>query len=98
MSMMCQGSDISFGSWGRSDEDAEKRGFKAEWDEYLDAAHIKDLKGFSVRRWWIGQQDRFPISSQVALELLAIPAMSTEIERVLSGYILQTSLINGASS
>jgi hypothetical protein len=89
-----QESNTTFGSWRQSDEDDGETGIQREWDEYLEAARVKDYKGFSVRRWWIAQQGRFPILFQVALELLAIPAMSTEVERVFSGYTYPNLLIN----
>ncbi len=46
---------------------------------------MKDYEGFSMRDWWVGRQVEFPILFRVALELLAVPAMSTEVECVFSG-------------
>ena len=37
-----------------------------------------------VRAWWIGQKAHFPDLSLMALDVLAIPATSAEIERVFS--------------
>ena len=79
-----QTSDESFGSWRQADCDAA--GIGGEWVRYLNTARVKDYNGFSIRNWWIAHQDEFPILSQVALETLAISAMSVEVERVFSGY------------
>jgi hypothetical protein len=36
--------------------------------------------------WWIAQESRFPVLSKIARDILSIPAMSSEVERVFSGY------------
>jgi len=82
-----QESNPTFGSWRQCDEDVgELTGIAREWKLYLESARVKDYRGFSVRHWWIVHRDQFPLLSEVALETLAIPAMSTEVERVFSGY------------
>ena len=74
--------ETTFGSWREADN---IKGLENEWSIYLNQGHVKDFPGFSVRRWWINHQDEFRILSQVALETLAIPAMSTEVEEYLAG-------------
>ena len=37
-----------------------------------------------VRAWWIGQKAHFPDLSQMALDVLAIPAISAKIESAFS--------------
>lgn len=75
----------TFGSWGQVDEDIIKGGMKREWEDYLNISRVKDCKGLSVRRWWPVHRGKFPILSRTAMELLAVPAMSTEVECVFSG-------------
>ena len=79
------GQESTFGSWRQVDEDITEAGLKREWEEYLNMPRVRDYTGFSVRGWWLMYEGKFPILSKVALELLAVPAMSTEIERVFSG-------------
>ena len=43
--------------------------------------HTKEL---NPRQWWIDPQKDYPQLAIMALEILAIPAMSSEIERVFS--------------
>jgi len=43
-----------------------------------------DMTIKDVRAWWIGQKAHFPDLSLMALDVLAIPATSAEIERVFS--------------
>lgn len=83
-----QDTETTFGSWRVADDVME---LESEWSVYLDQGRVKDFPGFSVRRWWINHQDEFKILSQVVLETLAIPAMSTEVERAFSGYSLKLS-------
>jgi hypothetical protein len=78
-----QTTETMFGSWRLADEDEME--VKNEWEQYLEKGRVKDFLGFSLRGWWIAHRYEFPILSQIALELLAIPAMSTEVERVFSG-------------
>ena len=46
-----------------------------------------EISGLTSLQWWLldAQQDRFPVLSKFALEVLSIPAMSDEPERVFSG-------------
>jgi hypothetical protein len=56
----------------------------SELDKYLrlDAGHFRDVK--DPVSWWLSQREAFPTVSQLALDLLAIPAMSADCERVFS--------------
>lgn len=76
-----------FGSWRQADDEAIG-GTQTEWAKYLESGRVKDYPGFSVGHWWVSHQDEYPLLSNIALETLAIPAMSTEVERVFSGYII----------
>ena len=75
-----QNTDTTFGSWREVDPDEDTMAVETEWQRYLSTGCVKGTKGFSVRKWWINHQDEFPLLFQVALETLAIPAMSTEVE------------------
>ena len=46
-----------------------------------------EIHGLTSLQWWLldEQQKRFPVLSKFALEVLSIPAMSDEPERVFSG-------------
>ena len=56
-----------------------------EYDEYL-SEPIRQIQG-SVIAWWLNaeQRSRWPKLSQLAINILSIPAMSAEPERVFSG-------------
>ena len=85
-----QESNTAFGSWrclDDAEDDDTEMGWRIELEAYLKASRVKDYRGFSVRDFWISNQGRFPILSRVALELLSIPSISTEVERIFSGYI-----------
>jgi len=77
--------ETTFGSWREADDDRNE--VDNEWDRYLGAGRVKDFVRFSLRQWWIAHRGEFPILSQIALELLAVPAMLMEVERVFSGYV-----------
>jgi hypothetical protein len=50
----------------------------------------------SPREWWINNRFKFPVLAKMAWDILSIPAMSAEVERVFSGYSLfkeQTDLV-----
>jgi hypothetical protein len=40
----------------------------------------------SPREWWINNRFKFPVLAIMAWDILSIPAMSAEVERVFSGY------------
>jgi len=56
----------------------------SELDDYLNLGTESDE--IVPRKWWIANQDRFPILASMAWDIFAIPAMSAEVERVFSGY------------
>jgi hypothetical protein len=37
------------------------------------------------REWWLAHERRYPVLSKMAFDLLPVPAMSAEPERVFSG-------------
>ena len=59
-----------------------------EADEFTkydrDPTPINDLKAFNLIKWWNDAQSAFPTLYLWALDILAIPAMSAECERVFS--------------
>ena len=81
-------SRTAFGSWRESDDNIDMPKVRDEWARYLSLPRVRDYKGFSVQHYWIAERDQFPVLSKLALDTLAIPAMSTEVERVFSGYAL----------
>lgn len=60
---------------------AQKARHKDEFDHYISSATI-DID--NPRLWWIQHQKDYPQLSKMALNILAIPAMSSEVERVFS--------------
>jgi len=82
-----QSGDESWGCWYPKAHDIVRPAGGSEWDQYLAESRVIHTPTFSYRRWWIDDQARFPILLRMALELLAVPAMSTEVERVFSGYV-----------
>ena len=57
-----------------------------ELDRYLDAGALLTLVGGDIRVWWLeaSQRSQFPLLSRMAVDILSIPAMSAEVERVFS--------------
>ena len=55
-----------------------------ELDRYLqlDPAHLQGVQ--DPLQWWVSQRSAFPTLSQLALDILAIPAMSADCERTFS--------------
>lgn len=64
---------------------------KDEYRRYLSLPPVDDIK--DIRKWWMEetQQLHYPNSSKMALDLLSIPAMSADAERLFSGANLQHS-------
>lgn len=58
-----------------------RTGHKDELEEFLSSSTIETE---NPRLWWIQHQKDYPQLSCMALDLLAIPAMSSEVERVFS--------------
>ena len=71
---------------GRELDNEQRRGSRAdEYETYLSRDHGK-IEG-SALDWWLcdGQRRAWPRLSQMAIDILSIPAMSGEPERVFSG-------------
>jgi hypothetical protein len=65
----------------------QDRGVKVIKDEYAHYCAQPVIKGLhNARDWWLqpAQQQVYPHLSQLALEILSIPAMSAEPERIFS--------------
>jgi hAT family C-terminal dimerisation region len=68
-----------------------------ELEEYLNAPILSvrlmngekdtDGKSFDILMWWKGNESIYPSLSRMAFDILSIPAMSTEAERIFSGYV-----------
>ena len=58
-----------------------------EVDQYLDVPVIKveENQSFDRLEWWKGNEQVYPTLARMAFDLLSIPAMSVEPERVFSG-------------
>ena len=56
-----------------------------KYDRFIQSELVCDIK--DPRRWWIEetQQKLYPNLSKMALDMLSIPAMSAEPERLFSG-------------
>jgi hypothetical protein len=59
---------------------------KDDYEKYCSEGAY-EIPGLTSLQWWLldEQQKRFPVLSKFALEVLSIPAMSDEPERVFSG-------------
>ena len=73
----------SFLAWEDEQEDLELPTLFDEYQSYIAAPRIKAK---DVRKWWLEdtQQTLYPNLSKMALDLLSIPAMSAEPERLFS--------------
>jgi len=80
----------SFGVW--YDEMLAANIEEDEWTQYLKSLLVHNWNGFRVRNWWLDRKKEFPTLSRMALDLLAVPSMSAEVERVFSGYVSSRSL------
>lgn len=69
------------------DDDSDSDDGKDDLQKYLDTKRRKAPKDelyFNPIKWWLDNQGDFPTLSSLALDLLSIPAMATEDERVFS--------------
>jgi DNA-binding PadR family transcriptional regulator len=73
----------SFLAWEDEHEDPE---LPTPFDEYQNYISAPRIKVKDVRKWWLEdtQQTLYPNLSKMALDLLSIPAMSAEPERLFS--------------
>ena len=54
-------------------------------DEYEDYCYMKpEPRITNIIQWWIDHSTMYPALSKMALDILSIPAMSAEVERVFS--------------
>jgi hypothetical protein len=58
-----------------------------ELDKYL-RVERETLPDLDVHSWWMQHQTQYPLLFRMAMDIMAIPAMASEVERVFSGYIL----------
>ena len=67
------------------DDDSDSDGDRDDLQQYLSTGRRKAPAGevyFNPIEWWIEKKADWPILAQLALDLLAIPAMAAEGERV----------------
>jgi hAT family C-terminal dimerisation region len=57
-----------------------------ELDKYL-RVEWETLPDLDVHSWWIQHQTQYPLLFKMAMDIMAIPAMASEVERVFSGYL-----------
>ena len=55
---------------------------KSEWQRYVDMAQIGVNQ--DVIKWWAAHEDEFPTISEMACQVLAVPACSGGVERIFS--------------
>ena len=56
-----------------------------EWTRYNDKVTQKQLDDVdNPLKWWWSRRDDYPIMSQMAFDILSIPAMSVDLERAFS--------------
>lgn len=60
---------------------------KDEFDHYINSPPIQLTKGSSSLDWWLQEANRapYPSLSRMAIDILSIPPMSAEPERIFSG-------------
>lgn len=58
-----------------------------ELEKYLQADTPINIGNISAQEWWSesSQRAKYPLLSKMAIDILSIPAMSAEVERVFSG-------------
>jgi len=76
--------DTALMSW-KFEESAPTQDHFDEIALYLKSA--VEPKSVDPRMWWVVNQSRFPILAAMARDIHSIPAMSSEVERVFSGYL-----------
>lgn len=64
----------------------QKSSKRDEMDEFLSLRTLGSIR--DPRSWWLQHQTDYPTLSKMALDILAIPAMSAEVERVFSSASL----------
>ncbi|CAL9004762.1 unnamed protein product, partial [Prunus brigantina] len=85
--MKLQMLQISFGNLGANARKKDEQSVKIfnEVDKYLEDPFESPLsKQFNILNWWKGKQTRFPILSQVAKDIFAIPSYTVASENAFS--------------
>ena len=57
---------------------------KSELDKYLSEDNEEDKKGFDILKWWKDNENRFPVLSRMARDLLAVPIPTVASESAFS--------------
>ena len=57
-----------------------------ELQDYLDLAPVESFESKNLFSWWQLHKEQFPRLFNVAMNILSIPAMSSETERVFSTH------------
>jgi len=63
-----------------------------ELDKYLGAERETQLD-LDVHAWWMQHQKQYPLLFRMAMDIMAIPAMASEVERVFSRHILSLTIL-----
>lgn len=68
-------------------EQALLNAFHDEFDHFIKSAPIQLQKGYTSLDWWLQEANRapYPSLSRMAIDILSIPPMSAEPERIFSG-------------
>lgn len=61
-----------------------KKDVISEWDLYFDNWNDDDQNMLDVLGWWADHKAKYPILYTMAMDILSIPGMSAEVERVFS--------------
>jgi hypothetical protein len=81
-----QKTENSFLEWQKLKFTTPRTLLQDEYQQYIAAPVIQPLSGFDPLQWWqeATQRSNYPRLSKMALDLLSIPAMSAEVERLFS--------------
>lgn len=68
-------------------QEEEEEDLRDEYDHYIEPGRekVNESKQLNPIRWWQNREAEYPILSQLAFDLLSIPAMAAGVERVFSG-------------
>jgi len=58
-----------------------------EYSKYISTGPVGAVEGMKLHpiQWWRTNEGEYPVLAKLAYDLLSIPAMSAEVERVFSG-------------
>lgn len=57
-----------------------------ELEKYLGVDRETDPR-LDIHAWWIHHQTQYPVLFRIAMDIMSIPCMSAEVERVFSRYV-----------